>query len=751
MKEEIANNRDKLNAVWPKVGLLALLLAFPFLVFAQCPNNNSYWLDLTPTGAGNTQTTACIWGGEYVSVGVCAGASYTFSTCASTFDTQITVYNSAGGAALAYNDDGCGLQSQVTWTAGFDGVVWVLVDNWPCSNGTTCATLSVTQNTACVSGPCTGTLITVQMLDSFGDGWNGAVYNILDANGISQANGTLPSGSIGTNTHCLEDGCYTMQVTSGTFPGEVSWNITNTGNGTFSGGAPASVSFAVGNAATGCTNPSSANYDPLAECDDGSCLDCFNDSPTGCPEIDAGADIVLPECTTPCTNVQVTADFFETGATTSYDVCGIAYSPPYPYNTGTAIFINQDDVYGDVVNLPFNFCFYGNTYSQVVVGANGLITFNTGLANQFCPWSFNAACPSPALPLNAVFGPYHDIDPSVCGSVRYAVLGAAPCRVFVVNFDNVCHFSCNSLISRSQIVLYETTNAIEVYIENKPTCVGWNSGNALVGIQNAAGTQGVTPASRQTGAWSASNEAWRFTPNGASIVEINWYSQADGFIGTGPIIDVCPEEASQTYVAEAVYSRCDGSQVVVADDVTVTCAMILMPVEWLDFQAKLVNNDRATLCTWQTASETNNEYFTVERSVDGQLWSEVGKLPGAGSSQSVLSYELVDEDPPLGISYYRVRQTDVNGETSLSRIRSVERNQSQLFGVYPNPGRNNFTLTGYQDGDLFVYDLSGRRVPFSLSMQGNLQLHQAAAGTYILELRYEYGLDSERLRLTLME
>jgi len=727
--------------------LLLVVFAFPFFTAAQCGFGGTNYGDVTPAGVGQTVSLPnYVWGGDQFTLSAQAGCTYTVSTCGGGWDSQITIF-APNLTVAGYNDDSCGLQSQVTFTAAVTGNYTIQVNVFSCgSNSTAIPNFNVTWVSCAAS--CSDNEVTVNMVDSFGDGWNGATYSIVNSNGTTVATGGLPTGSSGSNTHCLPDGCYTMVVSSGSFPGEVSWSISGTTQGSISGGAPASIAFAVGSSAgIGCTDPNAANYDPAAVCDDGSCLECYDSNTTGCPEIDAGLDITLPECFDPCTNITLEAEFFETGATTSYNVCGIDYAPPYPYNTGTAIFINQDDIYGDVVNLPFNFCFYGNTYNQIVVGANGLVTFDTAYANAYCPWAFTAAVPNTGLPLNAIFGAYHDIDPSVCGNVRYAILGSAPCRVFVVNFDAVCHYSCNSLITSSQIVLYETTNAIEVYIANKPTCSGWNAGNAVIGIQNATGTLGLTPDSRQTGPWTAANEGWRFTPAGASIVTIDWYSQADGYIGSGASIEVCPSEAAQSFVAEASYARCDGTEITVSDAVNVTCAMVLLPVEWLDFQAVLVNEDRHTRCTWQTATELNNDFFTVERSVDGLNWESLGTVQGAGTTHDPQAYEWLDRHPYGGISYYRIAQTDFNGAVDYSVIRSVERKKETLFAVYPNPGNQHFVLTGYELGDLFVFDALGRQVPFSLTMSGELTLHGAASGSYILELRKAYGIESERIRL----
>lgn len=729
--------------------LLLLLSAAEGL--AQCANDNSFWLDLTPTGPGNTQSTTCIWGGEYVTVTVCAGASYTFDTCASTWDTYITLYSGAGGPALAWNDDACGLQSIVNWTATFDGIIFVLVDAWPCVSNSTCGTLAVTQNSGCSSGGTTD-------YNMPGGTFTTCSGNFYDSGGPGNNYGN--SQNI-TTTFCADNPGDCVAVSFSSFDLENNFDFLSiydgpNASGILLGQYTSTNSPGVVTASNGCltfvftsdgsvTRPGWAATISCSPCDAGNVT--FE---VGCPDIDLGPDITLPECGEPCQALALTADVFETGATTSYAVQGIPFNPPYDFNTGTQFSINTDDVWSGLINLPFNFCFFGQNYTQCVVGSNGLMSFNAGYAGGICPWQFNATCPSAALPINSIYGVYHDIDPNVCGSARYAILGAAPCRVFVVNFSEVCHFSaaCNNLRSTTQIVLYETTNVIEVYVQDKPTCNSWNSGNALIGIQNAAGNLGYVPPGRQTGPWTASNEAWRFTPNGVPNFEVFWYDQSSGLIGTGLTVDVCPTEPSQSYVAEAVYTRCDGTQITVEDIVTVNCLQILLPVEWLDFTAKLIRNESATECAWSTASETNNAFFTIERSSDTVQWQDIGTVTGAGNSTHTNHYTFIDEAPLDGVSYYRIRQTDYNGATDRSIIRSVERTEKPShFAAYPNPGAGRFTLLGYQDGDLAVYDARGRRVRFSLSMNGELVLHDAAPGMYFVELSAQGEALTQRIRL----
>jgi gliding motility-associated-like protein len=299
----------------------------------------------------------------------------------------------------------------------------------------------------------------------------------------------------------------------------------------------------------------------------------------GCPTIDAGLDQTLP-CSQLCTDL--TATPFPAGATNTYTVASIPHAPPIAYNQagGTVVSANTDDVWSPIINLPFPFCYFGQTYTTCKVGSNGAIDMGPPAGGGFDPWSFNQNTPSAGLVDDGdIFGVLHDIDPSVCGQIKWYLLGTAPCRIFVVSFNNVCHFSCNSLRTTSMMVLYETTNVIDVYVQSKPTCGGWNGGNAIVGIQNPTGTAGLAAPGRNTnpGTWSVTvPEGWRFTPNGAPIYTVDWFQGAT-LIGSGNTINVCPT-GTTTYTAQVTYTRCDGLQIVETDDVIINYSALPAPI-----------------------------------------------------------------------------------------------------------------------------------------------------------------------------
>ena len=299
----------------------------------------------------------------------------------------------------------------------------------------------------------------------------------------------------------------------------------------------------------------------------------------GCAQIDLGPDTTI-SCNSSCVTLQATV--VEVGLTDTYNVSSIPYVPPYPFSQGTPIIVDIDDIWSETIPLPFNFCFFGNTYSEVVVGSNGVMTFDVSLASpasfteenaSYCEWEFTQTIPNAAgFPYtNSINGVYHDVDPSIGGEIKYDISGVYPCRTFVVNFLDAPQYSCNTLLSTHQIVLYETTNIIEIYVLDKPTCTGWNDGNALIGIQNETGTLGYAPPNRNTGPWSATNEAWRFSPNGVGTYSIEWYDDLGIVIGSSDTLEVCPIE-STTYSAKVTYDICDGTQVEETDVINIVLA-----------------------------------------------------------------------------------------------------------------------------------------------------------------------------------
>ena len=120
---------------------------------------------------------------------------------------------------------------------------------------------------------------------------------------------------------------------------------------------------------------------------------------------------------------------------------------------------------------------------------------------------------------------------------------------------------------------------------------------------------------------------------------------------------------------------------------------IPLPVELTLFKVK-ENNKGIVKVKWKTASEENNDYFAILRSNDGFEWEEIAQIKGAGNATTENSYMYKDKEPFLGISYYRLKQVDYDGEFNYSNIRSITITPSEIEQVktYPNPVAKNENL-----------------------------------------------------------
>lgn len=152
------------------------------------------------------------------------------------------------------------------------------------------------------------------------------------------------------------------------------------------------------------------------------------------------------------------------------------------------------------------------------------------------------------------------------------------------------------------------------------------------------------------------------------------------------------------------------SQYIVISPVTVQCITTL-PVELTSFQAERENDD--VLVKWSTASESNCQKFVIERSRDLENWSYVSEQPGAGQSNHTINYNFRDRQPLPGVSYYRLVQTDFNGESEIFGPVSVDVESVNRISVFPNPSDGQFTveipgMESNEELELQVADMTGK-------------------------------------------
>jgi len=253
--------------------------------------------------------------------------------------------------------------------------------------------------------------------------------------------------------------------------------------------------------------------------------------------------------------------------TTEYTIEANLPCPLPPADNGTPTDIETDDEWSELIEVPFTFSFLGQLRDSLIIGDNGVVAFDyhhytddgypVQAADTFCAWSFDDRLPSPNLFRSTIFGAYHDLYIEAGGAITYYVSGQYPNRKFVIYFNDVAQFSCHELHTTQRIILYETSNAIDVQITRKPVCETWNDGNAVIGIQNQDGTVAYVPPGRNTGAWEAENELWRFIPSGPRNdvqVEYKWYDSDDQLVSTADTLQVC-NTTTESYRVEVTLYR----------------------------------------------------------------------------------------------------------------------------------------------------------------------------------------------------
>jgi|GEM_PF-946328 len=310
-------------------------------------------------------------------------------------------------------------------------------------------------------------------------------------------------------------------------------------------------------------------------------------------------------CSDNCTNLKFKIPDLRN--TSEYKVISIPYDPlPFTDRNGTDVNFSSATVwpgnsYSDVFDLPFGFCFFGSVYNSLVIGANGTISFDASMAKGWCePLMLRANSVFP-LPSNRyaramIAAVMHDLDPgdtarvSSDEKVEYRVEGNAPCRKIVISYFNVPLWpvslgaSCQTRINTHQVILYEGTGIIDVFIKDAPTCPASNGGRNMLGIQNWDRTQAFAPRNMNAEQWGTSNMnvGYRFLPGGgASLLQstqllLNGRPLGSGIVRPGAdgeleveFDNVCPAAAANTYVLQAVYNGCNGGTLELYDTIYV--------------------------------------------------------------------------------------------------------------------------------------------------------------------------------------
>jgi len=234
--------------------------------------------------------------------------------------------------------------------------------------------------------------------------------------------------------------------------------------------------------------------------------------------------------------------------------------------------ITVDDGWSGVIPIGFTYNFYGASYTQCIIGSNGLVGFNLGSAGAYCTWPISSTWATTGATdiRNCIAGPWCDVYIPAGGTITYSTQGTAPNRNFAVTWCGTRMFSCTTEWLTTQIIIYETSGLAEVHLEHRTICsTGWNGQRAIIGVRNAAGTSSTSPPTRDFApVWvPLAPEGWRFTPIPGPSYSVTstafapipyatstiyWYDSATHtYLGSGPDVIVTPT-VTTTYVAVAL-------------------------------------------------------------------------------------------------------------------------------------------------------------------------------------------------------
>ncbi|MEI6346906.1 MAG: T9SS type A sorting domain-containing protein [Bacteroidota bacterium] len=165
-----------------------------------------------------------------------------------------------------------------------------------------------------------------------------------------------------------------------------------------------------------------------------------------------------------------------------------------------------------------------------------------------------------------------------------------------------------------------------------------------------------------------------------------------------------------------------------------------LPVSLINFNVKCQNNQ--SLLSWTTASETNNNYFEIQKSTDAKSWNFVSKVMGAGNSTQQVNYEYLDYNLEKSDFFYRIKQVDFDGAFDFSSIVYLKKCSLSYFDitVFPNPVKSivNIQFNGdkNQVHSIEIFNLLGEKVFFSDRFLSTIDLSDKQNGTYFIHLNF---------------
>ncbi|MCE3296002.1 MAG: hypothetical protein K0R65_1716 [Crocinitomicaceae bacterium] len=363
----------------------------------------------------------------------------------------------------------------------------------------------------------------------------------------------------------------------------------------------------------------------------------------------------------------------------------------YTANATPTVVIGGGDDEAAIPYLDIGFTFYFGCapYTGFSVSQNGWMSLDPDCTDFHTVNNLSTATSSNGFsagrPIIAPFWDDLSVSWTAGSSVNYKLTGAVGSRILTVEWRNMVWYWSNTGSTLSfQAKLYEGTNVIEFIYRQEATAPGGASRGASIGLGGLAtgdyytlnGTGAAPAASKATNTTNlttrpATGQIYRWTPN---------------------------------------------------------CGVL--PVDLLSFSGK--NRGCQNRVEWKTASESKNNFFTVEKSTDGTEFFDLVQINGAGNSDQLLKYSVVDPKP-AEITYYRLSQTDFDGRQVYYETILVYA-QKDDPPIHPNPASDFVFIESEEESSYVLFNSSGIVVRQGIMGKSGFDVSELSEGVYFLKI-----------------
>lgn len=348
----------------------------------------------------------------------------------------------------------------------------------------------------------------------------------------------------------------------------------------------------------------------------------------------------------------------------------------YAYNASPTVIhaAGINDAISAALNIGFTFAYNKSNYTQFKASTNGFLTFNT--SNVLAQPTNNLKTSTE----RSIVAPlWDDNQTGASGNVNYKLTGTTPNRILTVEWKalrwNKSGYSAGTI--DTQIKLYETTNVIE-FVYNRGA---YQSFGNSIGIGASIGLSGST-----SGDFMSISDL-KPSPTSSTTTETTT-------IGTSPtnLTTLTAAQATTTISSGTMFRM--------------SPPPISLPIQLVSFSGTTRNNVNTLM--WVTSSEHNNDYFTLERTFNGTTYEIIANIGGAGNSNEINEYTVIDPIPTPSINYYRLKQTDYDGKFTYSDLISIDTRirakivsrMVSLMGTEVNEMYRGIVIVEYTDGSI---------------------------------------------------